>query len=305
MRPPTVGFVGAGQLARMAQQAAIPLGIDLHVLAEAPTTARPRSSPTSSSATTARWTTCARSPRPATSHLRPRADRPAHLDALGRRGLRLRPGPAAKRFAQDKAYQRRTFARDRGRSRSRRSPRHRPSPRSPRSPTSTAGRWCSRRRAAATTAAGCGSWPTRPRPPPRCWRAGRCWPRRTSTSNASSPSRRPAAGRRGRRVARGRDRPGRRDPARARCAPRPSTPTAGGGAAARAADRRVDRRRRGHGRRAVRHHRGAARQRAGAAGRTTPGTGRSRGGDLAVRQPPARRARLAARLDRRARGRPW
>ena len=31
---PTVGIVGAGQLARMAQQAAIPLGIELHVLAE-------------------------------------------------------------------------------------------------------------------------------------------------------------------------------------------------------------------------------------------------------------------------------
>lgn len=35
-RPPVVGFVGAGQLARMAHQAAIPLGIRLRLLAEKP-----------------------------------------------------------------------------------------------------------------------------------------------------------------------------------------------------------------------------------------------------------------------------
>jgi 5-(carboxyamino)imidazole ribonucleotide synthase len=107
---PRVGVVGAGQLARMAQQAAIPLEIDLHVLAEAGDDSAAKVIPATTVGDYRR-----------VEDLRAFAEtcdvltfdhelpEPAHLDALAAEGFTLRPGPAAKRFAQDKAHQRRVL----------------------------------------------------------------------------------------------------------------------------------------------------------------------------------------------------
>jgi len=108
---PTVGVVGAGQLARMCWQAAIGLDVDLRVLA-------------------ARADDAAAAVLP-DPHIGD-ADDPdalrrfaaacdvltldhelvdtATLAALVEDGVTVRPGPQALRFAQDKAYQRRSFA---------------------------------------------------------------------------------------------------------------------------------------------------------------------------------------------------
>jgi 5-(carboxyamino)imidazole ribonucleotide synthase len=108
---PTVGIVGAGQLARMCWQAAIGLDVDLRVLAARPDDAAAAVLPG--------------------AHIGD-ADDPdalqrfaAHCDvltldhelvdtaaltALVAAGRTVHPGPQALRFAQDKAYQRRAFA---------------------------------------------------------------------------------------------------------------------------------------------------------------------------------------------------
>ena len=103
----TVGFVGAGQLARMAQQAAIPLGIRLRVLAETPTDSAAQVVPDvmvgdyrnlDDLLAFAEGCDVVTFDHELTS--------PAHLLALEQAGCRLAPTPAAKRFAQDKWHQR-------------------------------------------------------------------------------------------------------------------------------------------------------------------------------------------------------
>jgi 5-(carboxyamino)imidazole ribonucleotide synthase len=109
--PRTVGMVGAGQLARMAQQAAIPLGIELRLLAEVPDDSAAQ---VSGSVVVGDYRSL--------DELRAFAKGcdavtfdheltdPAHLAALADAGVVLRPGAAAKRFGQDKAHQRRVLA---------------------------------------------------------------------------------------------------------------------------------------------------------------------------------------------------
>ena len=104
---PVVGIVGAGQLARMAQQAAIPLGIELCVLADA---AHDSAAQVIPNVIVGDY----RSP----DDLRRLAKAvdvvtfdhelpdPAHLAALAAEGFVLRPAPHAKLFAQDKLHQR-------------------------------------------------------------------------------------------------------------------------------------------------------------------------------------------------------
>ena len=107
---PIVGIVGAGQLARMAQQAAIPLGIDLRVLADRPDDSAAQ---VSAGVTVGDY----RSP----DDLRRFAKSvdvltfdhelvdPAHLAALAGEGVVLRPAAPAKLHAQDKLHQRATL----------------------------------------------------------------------------------------------------------------------------------------------------------------------------------------------------
>jgi 5-(carboxyamino)imidazole ribonucleotide synthase len=107
----TVGMVGAGQLARMTHTAAIPLGVQLRVLAASDGDAAAQVSP---NATLGDWSEL--------SDLRAFAKGcevvtfdheladPAHLEALEGEGVPLAPPPAAKRFAQDKLHQRRGLA---------------------------------------------------------------------------------------------------------------------------------------------------------------------------------------------------
>ena len=108
---PTVGIVGAGQLARMAQQAAIPLGIDLRVLAEAPDDSAAQVMPgvlVGSYRSLDDLRRLAKASDVMTfDHELPDPD---HLAALAGEGWTLRPGPAAKRFAQDKSHQRHRLA---------------------------------------------------------------------------------------------------------------------------------------------------------------------------------------------------
>ena len=220
---PVVGMVGAGQLARMTHQAAIALGQSLRRARRLrrrrrragrrrcrgrrlPLPRRPagvrRAAATSSPSTTStcRTTTSPRS-RPTASACSPAAE--------------------ALRFAQDKAADARAAGRagravpalgagpDRPR-------------RSRRSPPRSAGRSCSRPRAAATTARASGSSARPPRPPRCSPRAPRCSPRRqVPIVRELAAGRRPLAVRAGRGVAGGRDRPARRhlrrgDRARAR-----------------------------------------------------------------------------------------
>ena len=108
---PRVAMVGAGQLARMTHRAAIDLGIELAVLAASPDDAAVRAGASavigeSSSATDVR-------------RLAEGADvvtfdhehaPPELLEQLEDEGLKLAPGPAAKRLAQDKLHARRTLA---------------------------------------------------------------------------------------------------------------------------------------------------------------------------------------------------
>jgi 5-(carboxyamino)imidazole ribonucleotide synthase len=106
-----VGIVGAGQLARMAQQAAIGLGIDLRVLADAPDDSAAQVVPGTLVGDYRALDDLRRFAKSVDvltfDHELPE---PAHLDALAAEGAVLRPGPATKRFAQDKAYQRAALA---------------------------------------------------------------------------------------------------------------------------------------------------------------------------------------------------
>lgn len=110
--PPVVGMIGGGQLARMTQQAAIALGIQLRLLAV---------SPRDSAAQVIRDTWLgAHDDRSAVLAF---ADGcavvtfdhehvpPAILDELGRRGIAIRPGAAALAHAQDKLTMRQALTR--------------------------------------------------------------------------------------------------------------------------------------------------------------------------------------------------
>ncbi|HEX8101968.1 MAG TPA: 5-(carboxyamino)imidazole ribonucleotide synthase [Solirubrobacteraceae bacterium] len=106
-RAPVVAMVGAGQLARMTQQAAIPLGVELRVLADGPGDPAVLAG--------ARYETGSPDRLEDLRTLADGADAvtfdhenvpPAHLQALEAEGVRLAPGAAAKRFAQDKLHAR-------------------------------------------------------------------------------------------------------------------------------------------------------------------------------------------------------
>jgi 5-(carboxyamino)imidazole ribonucleotide synthase len=109
LRPqrPTVGVVGAGQLARMTQQAAIPLGVDLRVLADSPEDSAAQVLPGVMLGDYRLIDDLRRLAKDSDvltfDHELPD---PAHLDALERDGCTLRPSAAAKRYAQDKLHQR-------------------------------------------------------------------------------------------------------------------------------------------------------------------------------------------------------
>ena len=106
--PPRVGIVGAGQLARMAQQAAIPLGVELHVLADRPDDSAAQVIPNVMVGSYRSLDDLRRLAKAVDvvtfDHELPE---PAHLAALAAEGHVLHPSPAAKLFAQDKSHQRR------------------------------------------------------------------------------------------------------------------------------------------------------------------------------------------------------
>jgi len=108
----TVGIVGAGQLARMAHQAAIGLGVDLRVLAETPTDSAAKVMPGVHLGDYRDADDLRRFAKAVDvvtfDHELPD---PAHLATLAEEGHVLRPAPATKRFAQDKAHQRRELSR--------------------------------------------------------------------------------------------------------------------------------------------------------------------------------------------------
>jgi 5-(carboxyamino)imidazole ribonucleotide synthase len=105
---PTVGIVGAGQLARMTQQAAIGLGIDLRVLADSPEDSAAQVVPglvIGDYRTLDDLRRLAKSADVTTfDHELPD---PQHLATLAAEGAVLRPSPHTKAFAQDKLHQRR------------------------------------------------------------------------------------------------------------------------------------------------------------------------------------------------------
>lgn len=107
----TVGMVGAGQLARMTHAAATALGVRLRVLAAAETDAAAQVVP---HAVVGDWTSLGDLRAFAAGCDAVTFDHelvdPAHLDALAADGVPLAPPPSAKRFAQDKLYQRRVLA---------------------------------------------------------------------------------------------------------------------------------------------------------------------------------------------------
>lgn len=107
---PTVGIVGAGQLARMMHQAAIAIGVDTVVLANGPDESAAR--------VAAGVEIGAPSDLAALERLAARSDvvtfdhelvDPGHLHALEAAGHVLRPGPRTLQVAVDKLEQRRTF----------------------------------------------------------------------------------------------------------------------------------------------------------------------------------------------------
>jgi 5-(carboxyamino)imidazole ribonucleotide synthase len=104
---PTVGIVGAGQLARMAQQAAIPLGIELRVLADAADDSAAQVMPGVDVGDFRSLEDLRRFAKTVDvltfDHELPD---PAHLAALNDDGVVLRPAAATKLFAQDKLHQR-------------------------------------------------------------------------------------------------------------------------------------------------------------------------------------------------------
>jgi 5-(carboxyamino)imidazole ribonucleotide synthase len=110
-RLPIVGIVGAGQLARMTVQAAIPLGLRVRLLAARPDDSAAQvwpevmiGSPDSRDALTAFARAC-----DVLTFDHELVD-PEHLAGLEASGHCLRPSAAAQRFAQDKGYQRERFA---------------------------------------------------------------------------------------------------------------------------------------------------------------------------------------------------
>ena len=108
----TVGMVGAGQLARMSQAAAAPLGIDLRLLAARADDAAAQVVP---DARVGDWGSLADLRALATGCDVVTFDHelvaPQHLEALAAEGVPLAPPPPAKLLAQDKLHQRRTLAR--------------------------------------------------------------------------------------------------------------------------------------------------------------------------------------------------
>jgi 5-(carboxyamino)imidazole ribonucleotide synthase len=111
-RRPRVGILGAGQLARMDQQAAIPLDVDLRVLAGGPTDAAVLAGAEAIVGDHHDLETLrafAREVDVVTFEFE--GVDPAHLRALQDDGHRLVPTPAAKLFAQDKLHQRRELGR--------------------------------------------------------------------------------------------------------------------------------------------------------------------------------------------------
>jgi 5-(carboxyamino)imidazole ribonucleotide synthase len=104
---PVLGIVGAGQLARMTQQAAIALGVDLRVLADAADDSAAQVIPdvvVGDYRSLEDLRGFAKGCDVVTlDHELPD---PRHLEALVDDGVVLRPSPGAKRFAQDKAHQR-------------------------------------------------------------------------------------------------------------------------------------------------------------------------------------------------------
>ena len=109
---PVVGIVGAGQLARMMIQAAIPLGIGVRVLAERADDAAALVTPHVDLGRPDRpedlAAFAARCEVVTLDHELVDLDGLAAIEAAG--GL-VRPGPATLRFAKDKLYQRTAFAR--------------------------------------------------------------------------------------------------------------------------------------------------------------------------------------------------
>lgn len=105
---PSVGIVGAGQLARMAQQAAVGLGIDLRVLADSPEDSAAQVIPGVFVGDYRVLDDLRRLTKAAdvVTFDHELAD-PAHLATLAREGAILRPAPATKIYAQDKLHQRR------------------------------------------------------------------------------------------------------------------------------------------------------------------------------------------------------
>lgn len=108
---PVVAMAGAGQLARMTQQAAIPLGVELRVLADRPDDSAVLAGAAHRTATDDQL-----------ADLRALADGadvltfdhehidPEHLATLEAEGVRLAPGAAAKLMAQDKLHARETLS---------------------------------------------------------------------------------------------------------------------------------------------------------------------------------------------------
>ena len=158
-RLPVVGMVGAGQLARMTQQAAIALGQSLRVLAAAPDDPAAR--------VCADVVPGAPDDLAALRALADGADALTFdhegvplelLRALVADGVAVHPGPDALVHAQDKLVMRRALAGLAGSPGSEcRSTRRSPIMPTSRSwPRAPGGPWCSRRSAAVTTGAGCG-----------------------------------------------------------------------------------------------------------------------------------------------------
>ncbi|MBA2774538.1 MAG: 5-(carboxyamino)imidazole ribonucleotide synthase, partial [Nocardioidaceae bacterium] len=107
METPVVGVVGAGQLARMMQQAAIGLGVSLRLLAEAADSSAAQVVPDTTVGdytdldTLAAWATGCGVVTFDHEHVPT-----AHLERLSADGHLPRPGPAALVHAQDKAVMR-------------------------------------------------------------------------------------------------------------------------------------------------------------------------------------------------------
>jgi 5-(carboxyamino)imidazole ribonucleotide synthase len=106
---PIVGIVGAGQLARMTAQAAIPLDVRLRLLAADPADSAAQVCPDVTVGTPAEALVDFAATCDVVTFDHELVDPVALATALGD-GRVLRPSPAALRFAQDKDYQRAAFA---------------------------------------------------------------------------------------------------------------------------------------------------------------------------------------------------